>query len=260
MLEEEQTIDPLRRLALQDMSYSRIDTYEWCNLKYYYNYILKIPQDYGAPALLGNIIHKALEVTLEDGEEINGIELIQNYKALVPEYDTDQIISSAMIEEGEQMLASFVNDNPGPMDVYEKEMPFSFVLGRVRLNGFIDMVSTSDKQVDITDYKSGKRMITKKATPTNPQLGIYSIYAKSLFPDKDVYARMYYLRGGSIRDHKFTDEELKEMEQIVKEKTEEILDQENFLPTPIERNCYWCSYAQDGTCSAGVKRLKKKKY
>lgn len=257
-VESEGQLNPLRRLSLQDMSYSRIDTYKWCELKYYYQYILKIPAEYGPHAKLGNMIHKALEITLEDGEPINKVELLQNYKTAVIEYDPEgDLVPQSMIKEGEEMLIEFIQDNPGPIDIDEKEKAFSFVLGRARVNGFIDAVALSDKQVSIRDYKSGKRKITKKETPTNLQLGIYSLLMKSLHPDKDIYAEMYYMRGGSTRGHTFTDDELQGVEVSVSNKIEEILNKENFLPTPEENKCRWCSYATDGTCPAGGKRLLK---
>lgn len=258
MIELESNISPLKKLSLQDMSYSRISTYEWCQLKYYYAYILKAPQTYGAAAVLGNMVHKALEITLEDGEEINKLELLQNYKAAVNEYDPQgDIVAPAMIQEGEDMLVAFIQDNPGPVSVHEKEMAFSFVLGRARVNGFIDFVSLSDTQVSIKDYKSGKRQITKKETPTNIQLGIYSLFMNYLFPDKEVYAELYYMRKGSIRGHTFTQEQLEEVEANITDKIEEILNKENFLPTADENKCRWCSFAEDGTCPAGAKRLLK---
>lgn len=258
MIEIEDEIDPLKRLSLQDMSYSRISTYDWCQLQYYYQYIMKVPSVYGPPAVLGNMIHKALELTLEDGEPINKVELLQNYRAAIVEYDPNgDIVPPALIAEGEQMLIDFIQDNPGPMSVFDKEMAFSFILGRARINGYIDLVSVSEKQVSIKDYKSGKRMITHKETPTNIQLGIYSLFMDYLFPDKDVHAELYYLRKGYIRGHTFTKEELSKIEAYILSRIEQILTQENFLPTPEETRCKWCSYAKDGTCPAGVKRLKK---
>lgn len=241
------------------MSYSRINTFEWCQLKYYYSYIIKAPQVYGHPATLGNIIHKALEVTLEDGQPINKVELLQNYKAAIPEYDPDGEVPPEMIKNGEDMLIEFVNSNPGPVSVYEKEMPFSFILGRARLNGFIDYIDVDDKnkRVIIRDYKSGRRQVAKKDVPTNLQLGIYSLFAKHLFPDYNIYSELYYLATDSKRGHNFSDEDLATVEVSLRKKVNEVLDTENFRPTPNEYNCKWCSYAQDGTCPTGEKRLWK---
>jgi len=260
MIEIESELDPLKNLALQDMSYSRISTFEWCELKYYFSYIMKFPQEYGPPAVLGNIIHKALEVTIEDGEEINAVELLQNYKAAIPEYDPDGNIPADMIQNGEDMLMDFVNTNTGEMSVYAKELPFSFALGRARVNGYIDFVDVPEeetKPIHIIDYKTGKRQISYKETPTNIQLGIYSMFMKYLFPDRDIYSELYYTKNGSTRGHQFTSEDIAAVEVALTEKVEEILNTENFLPTPNEYNCKFCSYADDGTCSAGFKRLKK---
>jgi CRISPR/Cas system-associated exonuclease Cas4 (RecB family) len=257
LIDTEDSLHPLKRLALQNMSYSRISTFEWCKLKYYYSYIVQVPQTYGPPAVLGNIIHKALEVTLENEEEINTLELLKNYRDALNYYDPNEEIPRQMVQDGEDMLIDFANVNSGPIEITEKELPFSFVLDNARINGFIDAIVVKDDKVKIIDYKTGKRQITKKETPTNVQLGIYSLYMNYLYPDKDIEAELYYLRSNATRGHLFTKEHLEDVEVNIKEKISEILSTENFLPTPNERNCMYCSYASDGTCPAGVKRLKK---
>lgn len=258
LIEDEADIDPLRRLALQDFSYSRLNTFEKCELQYFYSYIIKEPQDFGHAAKLGNIIHEALEYTIEHGEPINLSELLLNYKAAREDYDPDHEISEDMIQEGEVMLQDYVNDHPGPIDVYAKELPFSFVLGRARFNGFIDFIDYNETRVKIRDYKSGKKEVTYKELPTNLQLGIYALVAKKLFPDKDVEAELYYLRKGKARGHLFTDDDLKQVENRLLEMTNHILDKESFVATPNERECNWCTYAKNGVCPTGALRLRRR--
>lgn len=257
MIELEQDIDPIRRVALVDMSYTRLTTFDQCQAKYFYSYVLKQPQEFGHAATLGNIIHKALEETLEHGYEIDVIELLQQYKAAIPLYDPELQIPPNMIENGEAMLREFVDSNPGEVNVYSKELPFSFVLGRARLNGYIDFVAVHDSHVLVRDYKSGSREVAVKDVPTNLQLVIYSSYVKHLFPDKKILAELYYLKSGRVKGHLFEDSELEQLTLELENKIETVLNTVDFKYTKNEYDCRWCSYAKDGTCPTGEKRLKK---
>lgn len=58
-------LSEIEKLSLIPMSYSRISTYDMCNAKYYFSYILKEPPLYGEAALLGNIVHAVLEEKLQ---------------------------------------------------------------------------------------------------------------------------------------------------------------------------------------------------
>lgn len=257
-IELESDIDPIRSLALQDMSYSRLTTYLDCAAKYFYSYVVKEEQDYGPAALLGNVIHKALEVTLEDGQKINVHELIRNFKAATLELDVTSRLTPEHLSNGEAMLIEFVDTNADEQTVYAKELPFSFVLGRARFNGFIDYVAVYDDYVHICDYKSGAREVAAKDIPNNLQLGIYSMYMKYLFPDKDIYAELYYLKSGRRKGHRFTSDDLSVIETNLSDLIDEVLDTDNFKETQDESKCRWCSYAKEGICPTGQRRIHRR--
>lgn len=254
-LEKEVDIDPMRSLSLQDFSYSRLNTFKQCELQYYYSYVLKEPQEFGHPAKLGNILHTALEVTLEHGQKISLAELMDNYRASIESWDPESKIPLTMIDDGVVMLQEFVRDHPDEVNLYAKELPFSFVLGPARFNGFIDLVSVHDSYVRVRDYKSGKATVPYKDVPTNLQLGIYALYVKSLFPDLPVRAELYYLRTGKARGHLFTDDDLKQVEDTLINMVQTVLTMEDFKPTDNPQACRWCSYGKSGLCSTGWRRL-----
>lgn len=258
MIRLEKDIHPLESLALQDFSYSRLSTFLECQLKYFYSYIIKEPQEFGHAATLGNIIHKALEVTIQDGEVINLSELLLNYKAARLEYDNDRQIPDSMIENGETMLREYVEVNSEEQKVYAKELAFSFVLGHARFNGFIDYVAIYDDHVHIRDYKSGAREVSAKNVSTDLQLGIYSLYMKYLHPEKDVLAELYYLKSGRLKGHRFSDDDLLAVESKLYDLSELVLTTDNFTATADESKCNWCSYAKNGVCPIGQQRLRRR--
>ena len=261
-------IPPLIDLALQDFSYSRIDTYERCNLRYFYQYIIKIPQTFGDAALLGNIIHKGLEISAQENTLAKPSEMLRNYRAAIDELDPDHQIFDQMIQEGEHMILEFIDalpaheKDPSYQPVYEKdfftELAFSVQIGKGRFNGYIDKVDIEPTMVKITDYKSGKREVAAKSIGSNLQLGIYSVVMKEIYPDSDVFAQLYYLRSGKKKGHLFTDSDLEFVKIALNDKVEQILNTSDYKPTPNVYACDWCSYATDGTCPTGAYRLKKR--
>lgn len=259
MIKREEDLDPLGQLALQDFSYSRLNTFQECEARYFYSYVLREPMDFGNPALLGNIIHKALEITLEDGEKINLRELLQNYQDAFGDYDPDGNIPENMINDGEEMLRQYTEDHPREVEVYAKELPFSFVLGPARFNGFIDLVSVYPTRVHIRDYKSGRQEVALRTIHTNLQLGIYSLAMRNMFPDKEIYAEVYYLRTGKAKGHLFTDDDLSQIEAELHQKVTDVVTKETFKTTPNERACRWCSYGMTGVCPTGQQRLRRQR-
>ena len=262
----ESEVSPLVSLSLQNISYSRLNTYKMCQLKYFYSYILKLPEQFGNAALLGNIVHQALEITLKEGYGIiNHRDLFDNYNIAVQELDSEQRIPPSMIESGKEMLTDYVRDNQSiqttPLEYevdFYTEMPFSIIIGQGRFNGFIDHILVDDRLIKVTDYKSGKWEIAQKNTSTDLQLGIYALVTKYLWPDKDVYAELYYLRSGKRKGHLFTDGDLSQIEDNLVGLVDDVLSTTDYKPTPNEHTCTICSYAKDGTCSVGGLRLKKK--
>jgi DNA helicase-2/ATP-dependent DNA helicase PcrA len=259
--------DPLVELSLQNFSYSRIKTYEECKLRYFYQYIIKIPQDYGYYALLGNVVHKALEDSTNENTLAKPKELQANYRSALSELDPNYTIPSDLREAGTEMLASFVDDLPPEEKAkdYEPkigtevfpELKFTTLVGRGRFNGLMDLVKVTGNRVEITDYKSGKQEVSHANVSTDLQLGVYSLVANEIFPDREVYAQLYYLRSRRKKGHLFTKDDLSTVRKVLTTKVDTILRTQDFPPTDNARSCYWCSYAKDGTCDVGAKRLRK---
>jgi intein/homing endonuclease len=154
-IREVEELSEVEKLALQNFSYSRLNTYDWCPAQYFFNYVLKYPQEYGAKALLGNVVHKALEITLRDGEVIDKAELLDNYRAAREEYDPDySIIDDELYALGIDMLERHVEGQAGaPTVITTAELDFEFVFAGVLFRGYIDKVVVTDTEVIIDDYK-----------------------------------------------------------------------------------------------------------
>jgi DNA helicase-2/ATP-dependent DNA helicase PcrA len=259
LLEE---LDDLEKLSLIDLSYSRIETFlgSWgCPAKYFFSYIQGEESQFGAPATLGNIVHKALEEQVQPNEKIDLDKLLDEYALQIPKWDPDNKVGQDLIDAGKQMLTEFVDRHDHEtFPIVGKEQYFEIVVGTGLIRGMIDRVDFDGKVVRITDYKSGKNEVTAKDTPTNLQLGIYALAMKKIYPDYPIHASLYYLKSGKQKGHLFSDDDLDAVELKLTKIVNMIVNSQNFGTTSNARICYYCDHAASGVCGTGVFRIRKR--
>lgn len=255
IIKDYSSISYLESLALVDFSYSRIDTYNQCPAKYFYSYIKKDPRQFNAAATLGNIVHSVLENTLENDKQLDIDELTIEYEKNVSAWDPQSKISKELISTGLNIINEFYDTNSDvDFKIYDKELAFNFIIGSYRIIGFIDRVDLYDNRVHITDYKTGKWEVTNKDIPFNLQLGIYALAMDHIFPEKEIYAELYYLRSGRKKGHLFTKEDINRVKETLIKSINNIITDNNFLPTANVRACSYCDHATSGACPTGVYR------
>ena len=254
-------LSDLEKIAIADFSYSRIDTYNQCPAKYFYSYITKEPRLFNAPAALGNVVHSVLENTIEAGRHIDMAQLKDEYEKNISTWDPNGLISQDLISVGSQIINEFYDQNyDKDFKVYAKELAFDFVIGSYRIIGFIDRVDIDGNNITIVDYKTGKWEVAQKDVATNLQLGIYALAMHNLFPEKEIYAELYYLRSGRRKGHTFTAEDIQSVKINLINSINTIIKDTNFLPTSNTRSCSYCDHAKSGVCGTGVFRNKKNNY
>ncbi len=251
----------LEKLALVDFSYSRIDTYNQCPAKYFYSYILKEPRQFNAPAVLGNIVHAVLENILDNDKVLDLSELKDEYDKNIPIWDPNNLIPSDLISVGSVIIDEFYDQHSDKeFHIYEKEMAFDFIIGVYRIIGFIDRVDVIGDRVNITDYKTGKWEVSAKEVPNNLQLGIYALAMHNIFPEKEIYAELYYLRSGRKKGHLFSKDDIENVKTKLIRSINNIIEDKNFLPTSNVRACSYCDHAASGACGTGVFRNKNNSF
>jgi RecB family exonuclease len=252
-------LNEFEKLSLVDFSYSRIDTYNQCAAKYFFSYIKKEPRQFNAPAVLGNIVHDVLENILSNDKELVLEELKSEYELNIPKWDPDNLISKELIDVGSVILDEFYDEHSDTkFNIYQKEMPFELIIGTYKIIGFIDRVDIVGNRVNITDYKTGKWEVSAKSVPDNLQLGLYALAMSTLFPDKEIYAELYYLRSGKRKGHLFTKVELEVIKSNLISNILKIINDLNYNPTPNVRACSYCDHAKSEVCGVGVYRNNKR--
>lgn len=252
-------LDDFELLALTDFSYSRIDTYTQCAAKYFYSYILKEPRQFNPPAVLGNIVHDVLENVLSNDKDLDIDELKSEYIDGIKKWDPDNQIAQDLINIGGVIIDEFYDEHSDKtFNIYAKELQFQMIIGSYRLIGFIDRIDLIGDRVNIIDYKTGKWEVTAKSIPDNLQLGIYALAVSEIFPDKEIYAELYYLRSGKRKGHLFTKDDIEVVKTKLISTIDKIINDNNFLPTANVRACSYCDHAKSGACGIGVFRNNKR--
>lgn len=251
-------LDPLERLSLVNMSYSRLNTYDMCPAMYFYTYILKADRVFGPPAVLGNVLHSVLEDHV--GEELSHTEMLKTMDQYREEYDPDKLIDDDLMTAGRYMLSEFIDRHQGEtFNIIGKEAEFNFVIGSVLMRGYIDLLMRrSDGVLTIVDYKSGSYEVTYKDIPENLQVGIYALAAREMFPEEEqIYAELYYLRSGRRKGHLFTLDELEVVYDRVLDCLNTIINDRAFKYTDNRRICSFCDHAKTGVCPVGRARNRR---
>ncbi|OGY09278.1 MAG: hypothetical protein A3D24_02650 [Candidatus Blackburnbacteria bacterium RIFCSPHIGHO2_02_FULL_39_13] len=176
------------------LSYSQIDTFNFCPLHYKMRYISKIPTSTSAALSFGNTLHitlKEFNDSIRRGQIIGKKELLGIYdKSWIKEGYQNKSHEREMKRKGESYLNAYLEsdlfDPKNPPLALEE--PFTFSLGNsLKVGGKIDRVNKTAKGIEIIDYKttdySSKDLPTAKELAKDLQLSFYALAAQHVkFP------------------------------------------------------------------------------
>ncbi len=247
-------------------SYSALDTYKTCPLKYKYQEIEKRKTPKRVEQVFGTVVHSALKyMFLRDPLYPALDEVIDFYTRKWKEaaekiewknLEQKEAQEKMYFEEGIKLLENFYKKNsPWNFNAVELESRFQINLkdeesGTTHtLAGFIDRIDkdTASDVYEIIDYKTGKKMPSQEMLEDDLQLGLYSIALKDRWPAlsaQRIRTSLYFLKHNEKISAVHSDEKLERAKgrilAIIKE-IEKRMESGLFEPMPGPL-CNWCGF------------------
>ena len=247
-------------------SYSALDTFKICPLKYKYQVIERRPTPKRIEAIFGTLIHSALKYMFERNplyptldEVINFFTAKFNEKAegvLFNDPKTKEAEEKMYFEEGIRMLRNFYKKNqPWNFNALELETRFSLDLVDEKTNrthtlsGIIDRIDKNeeDESYEIIDYKTAKKMPAESTLEENLQLNLYHLALTKRWPSitsGKIKLSLYFLKHNEKISLTPNEEVIKRAREAllstireVEEKTEK--DSFEPMPGPL---CDYCGF------------------
>ncbi len=228
------------------ISYSQLDSFDMCPLKYNYSYLLKIPTPTSHVTNFGSSVHETLnefyqmlkikkDLPFSFMEEL----YLKNWNS--EGYDSVEH-EKVKKKKGLDMLKKYYDANSNPWTVPEfLERSFNLRIGEYMLSGRIDRIDKlSDGTYEVIDYKTGS-IHSDLNVKKHLQLSIYAMACRDLFKIKVSKLSLYFLDANEKISTTRSDEDINELADTIKEKIEE-MKASDFEPTPNEKLCSFCDY------------------
>jgi len=241
------------------ISYSSLENFKQCPLKYKLSNIDKIKEPKSKEAIFGTYIHKVLKWFYQKDPNFPTLDvLLEYYRDYWPQKTEgfewkNSEEEKSYFKEGIRMLEEFYNKNiPHKRSILDLETRFEVVIdenpdkpnGKHILTGVIDRIDKlPDGTLEIIDYKTGKRMPSQRALDKNNQLSLYAIGLKSRWPRvkiKDLKLSLYFLKFNEKINTTRTDKDLEEAKNKIVNLIHKI-EKSNFEPHSSVL-CGWCGY------------------
>ena len=235
------------------LSYSGIDTYKTCGLKYKFREIDKLPEPKSKEAVFGTLIHSTMKFihdpallspTLEQALD----HFSKNWNSNIW---TDEIEERTAFSQGVGMIQRYYQDNrPSDARVIALESRFGIEIAGENdtkhvLSGIIDRIDKTDDGYEIIDYKTARKMPSQERVDTDLQLTIYLRAFLERYPaekkniDK-ITVSLYYLKHGVKLSSKRTEADLEVLDETVLGVVRDI-EAKKFDPL-LSPLCDWCGF------------------
>ncbi len=244
-------------------SYSQLETFDNCPLKYKFKYIDKIrkPEAQSIEAFVGITVHEVLRKLYADlvlGKRQSIEELLGHYGSVWRRdwMPTIRIVQPDLSAEnyfdyGARCLRNYYQRH-APFDqsqTLDLEAQVAFALdsnGAFKLQGYIDRIARRpDGTYEIHDYKSSQRLSSQPEVDSDRQLGLYQLGLRSLWRDVERVELIWHFVGkDTTLSSTRTPEQLAELSTETIERIKAIQSAREFEPRQSAL-CNWCEYRPD---------------
>jgi DNA helicase-2/ATP-dependent DNA helicase PcrA len=230
------------------LSFSQIDTYQTCGLKYKFRYFYRIPTAPKGYYTYGDVQHRVLEEffsMIKKGEEVSAETLTQLYEKHWRDeprlWRGDTLQQREYKKRGYEELTEFYERNKDILEApLALEENFSFEVGGHLVTGRIDRVDALDgEKVEVIDYKTGRPKDQKNADESL-QLSIYALAAREKYKKEPARLSFYYLTSNEKVSSARSEKDLEETKEEISKVADSILRRE-FQATK-GFHCDWCDF------------------
>ncbi len=234
------------QVNVNQLSYSKIDAFNTCPLKYKFRYLFQIPTPTPHAANFGSSIHDTVNIFYNKVKEgvPASLELLREIyeKSWIGAGYLNKAHENARKQQGWQMMEGFYQheeNNNFKVPAF-MERNFRIKIGAVAFSGRIDRIDKlEDGTYEVIDYKTGssKRNINLKK---DLQLSLYALASKEIFGIKVSKLSLFYLEDCSKASTSRNEEDMDSIRSELVEAANAI-KQSDFEATP-GFPCGFCEY------------------
>lgn len=235
------------------LSYSSLDTYQTCSLKYKYREIDKLPEEKSKEAVFGTLIHATMKFIHEPALIPPTVEhAIDHFgKHWKGELYENPLEERAAFVQGVEMIQRYYEANRiAETNPIALESRFSIEIGTEAtgkhiIAGIIDRIDRTDDGYEIIDYKTTKKMPSQDKIDTDLQLSIYLRAFLDRYPKEwerldQITVSLYFLKHGVKLSSTRTKEQLMALDSTFLDVIQSI-EAGHFTPK-LSPLCDWCSF------------------
>lgn len=234
-----------KEISFKAFSFSKIDTFQRCPLKFKFRYVFKIPSPDQHAANFGTSIHNTLKefyANLKNKNEVSP-ELLKNIyeKNWIPYGYESKAHENARKKRGYEMLKHFYEENESKCIIPKfTEKEFKLKIADYVITGRIDRIDElEDRTYELIDYKTGK-LAKAPNLNKNLQLSIYALAGRDALKLPISKLSLYFIENNTKISTGRTDEQLKSAVEEIKSSADQI-NESNFKATP-GFDCQYCEY------------------
>lgn len=235
------------------ISYSGIDTYKNCPLKFKYREVDKIPEPKSKEAVFGTLIHSTMRFIHDPTLVSPTLEQALDYfsKNWNGEIWQNELEERSAFAQGVAMIQRYYADHtPSAATVVDLESRFALEIGteetgRHVIAGVIDRIDKTADGYEIIDYKTARKMPSQAKVDQDLQLSIYLKAFLHRYPKEwerigSITVSLYYLKHGVKLSSTRTREDLDRLDSLVLDVIRDI-EAAKFEPI-LSPLCDWCGY------------------
>jgi RecB family exonuclease len=226
------------------LSYSKLNTYRQCPLRYRFTYVDRLPRRPRRLFRAGRRIHHALMrwLTYARSGTPRWEDVLAAYDSAWGVLQDPMLADSREYHEGLEILEGFHEANrERPCRPVLLEHKFAVPLGTHVLAGAMDRVDATDSGYEIIDYKLDRDLRTQEEVDSDLQLGLYQLGLQEGQGIRPEALTLYFLRHNIQRTTLRGPEETKELARWVVHTGDDIARERHWKPC-VGEQCGGCDF------------------